>query len=746
MNCGLLDRNGKCVSLPCDPNGQAVGNIAARLPTGCHDEFSVMLREACDDGLRRRLCVTQPDQPLLVVDILPLKLKGPVENVALVILDDSREFDSAYDRLKRLARRNEAILRSSMDGFFVVDADCRFLEVNDAFCAMTGYTADELRSMRITDLEVGAHGDGGVPSHTRTGLHQFPTAHRHKNGHLVHLDISINVLHNAGEKTLVGFARDVTERKRAEEALARLTRLQKLILDSAADGIVGLDRDGRFTFVNPAAARMLRATGDDLIGQSACQVLFPSRPSPAENDRSDCPVRSALKSGQGLLRTEDQFSRVDGSCFPVEYSAALMRDGNDVVGAVLEFKDVTEQRRTEDERRLLEARIQQAQKLESLGLLAGGIAHDLNNTLVGVQGNACIALDQLPKDADLHRRLQRIVGACKRASKVIQQMLAYAGHVTCETSPLDLNHLIEDMTEFMRAGVPKSITLLTKLEPELPRTDGDTGQLQQVITNLLVNAVEAIGDALGRITMSTESIRLHAEDIARAFPGQELTPGAYACLHVEDNGRGMSAETLQRIFEPFFSQKGAGRGLGLAAMRGIVRAHRGAIAVDSKPGQGTRFTVVFPALIQPAPKEHAPQPEPRTRFQTGATVLVVDDEYEVRDVVRDMLTARGLKVLTAEDGAHAVKTFKDHVDTIDVVLLDMAMPGKSGDVVLREILAIRPDAKVIVSSGFIEESVSSRFGDAKPAAFLYKPFTPDTLMDRIDGVLDQRPDACHSSP
>jgi two-component system cell cycle sensor histidine kinase/response regulator CckA len=682
----------------------------------------------------------------LVVDILPLKLRGPTENVALVILDDSREFDSAYDRVKRLARRNEAILRSSMDGFFVVDADCRFLEVNDAFCTMTGYTADELRDMRITDLEVGAHADGGVPSHTRTGLHHFPTAHRHKNGHLVHLEISINVLHNAGEKTLVGFARDVTERKRAEEALARLTRQQKLILDSAADGIVGLDRDGRFTFVNPAAAQMLRASGDDLIGRSACQVLFPSGSSPAEDDGTSCPVCSALKSGQGLLRTEDQFSRVDGSCFPVEYSAALMRDGNEVVGAVLEFKDVTEQRRTEDERRSLEARIQQAQKLESLGLLAGGIAHDLNNTLVGVQGNACIALDQLPKDADLHRRLQRIVGACKRASKVIQQMLAYAGHVTCETSPLDLNHLIEDMTEFMRAGIPKSITLLTRLEPKLPRIDGDTGQLQQVITNLLVNAVEAIGDELGRITMSTESIRLHAENIAQVFPGQELTPGAYVCLDVEDNGRGMSAETLQRIFEPFFSQKGAGRGLGLAAMRGIVRAHRGAIAVDSKPGQGTRFTVVFPALIQPVPKEHTPRPEPRTRFQSGTTVLVVDDEYEVRDVVKDMLTARGLTVLTAEDGAHAVKIFNDHVDAIDVVLLDMAMPGKSGDEVLREILAIRPDAKVIVSSGFIEESLSSRFGEAKPAAFLYKPFTPDTLMERIDGVLDQRPDACHSSP
>jgi two-component system cell cycle sensor histidine kinase/response regulator CckA len=609
---------------------------------------------------------------------------------------------------------------------------------------MTGYMADELRRMRITDLEVGESGQDGVPSHTRTGLHQFPTAHRHKNGHLVHLEISINVLHNAGEKILVGFARDVTERKRAEGALARLTRQQKLILDSAADGIAGLDRDGRFTFVNPAAARMLGANAGELIGRLGHEVFFQSRFGATGSGFPGCPICAALKAGRETPRMEDEFTRIDGTSFPVEYSVSLMRDGSGVVGAVLGFKDMTERRRTEVERRLLEAQVQQAQKLESLGLLAGGIAHDLNNTLVGVQGNACIALEQTPADTDLHRRLQRVVRACKRASKVIQQMLAYAGHVTCETSPLDLNHLIEDMQEFMRAGVSKSIMLCTRPEPNLPRINGDTGQLQQVITNLLVNAVEAIGDGPGQVTMSTESVYLDADETARTFPGQELTPGTYVCLHVEDNGSGMSPETLERIFEPFFSEKGAGRGLGLAAMRGIVRAHRGAIAVDSQPGRGTRFTVVFPALGTSAREEPAVHPERPLHLHTGATVLVVDDEYEVRDVVKDMLTARGLKVLTAEDGAQAVEVFRDHADTIDVVLLDMAMPGKNGDEVLRELLAIRADAKVIVSSGFIEENTSARFGEAKPAAFLYKPFTPDTLMERIGGVLGPRSSACSS--
>ncbi len=737
MNWGLVDRNGKGVSLSRDSDSQATAGILSRLPADCRTEFSHLLQEACDDGLRRRLCVTQPDRPLLVVDIIPLQLKGSDESSVLVLLNDSREFDSSYERLKKLAQRNEAILRSSMDGFFLVDADCRFLEVNDAFCGMIGYSTDELLRMRISDLEVDEHSNGGVPSHTRTGLHQFPTAHRHKDGHLVHLEISVNVLHNAGEKILVGFARDVTERKRAEGTLARLTREQKLILDSAAEGIAGLDREGNITFINPSAGLMLGATAGELIGRSAHEVLFHSQWCPSGNGLPSCPICSALKNGRGSLRTEGAFLRIDGTRFPAEYSVSSMYDGTEIVGAVLGFRDMTEQRRTEEERRLLEAQVQQAQKLESLGLLAGGIAHDLNNTLVGVQGNACLALEQVPGETDLHRRLERIVGACERASKVIQQMLAYAGHVTCDTSPIDLNHLIDEMLEFMRAGVPKSITLSTKLEPELPRIAADNGQLQQVVTNLLVNAIEAIGDGPGRITISTGPIRLRAEDIAREFSGQDLEPGQYACLYVEDTGRGMSAETVQRIFEPFFSKKGAGRGLGLAAMRGIVRAHQGGISVESKLRKGTQFTVAFPVLKQPMAEKRVQRPH---RLGVGATVLVVDDEDEVRDVVKDMLTGRGLEVLTAEDGNRAVEVFKEHADAIDVVLLDMAMPGKSGDEVLREILAIRSDAKVIVSSGFIEENVSSRFGDAKPAAYLYKPFTPNTLMERISSVLEKRRD------
>jgi two-component system cell cycle sensor histidine kinase/response regulator CckA len=291
------------------------------------------------------------------------------------------------------------------------------------------------------------------------------------------------------------------------------------------------------------------------------------------------------------------------------------------------------------------------------------------------------------------------------------------------------------MAELLRASVPKRIALVTELAQDLSEIEGDHGQLEQVVTNLLVNAVEAIGECTGQITLSTTTVELAQDDIERAFPGQDLTPARYVRLRMEDTGGGMSPETLRRIFEPFFSQKGMGRGLGLAAMRGVIRAHRGGVSVESELGKGTCFTIVFPVLESPVTQDQ-PQ-ESSTRVSAGSTVLVVDDEFEVRDVVKDMLVARGLQVLTAEDGTRGVEVFRRHADSIDVVLLDMAMPGKSGDAVLQEMLAIRPDAKVIVSSGFIEESDAEQFGSAKPAGFLHKPFTTDALMERIGDVLER---------
>ncbi len=733
MNWALVDRAANCVRTSSGVES-ATQNILARLPEESHEEFMQMLEAACVGGQRQRLTITQSSAPMLVVDIVPLQTKATPEVPALVFLYDEDEFNSSKRRLAALARRNEAILRCSMDGFFVVDQDCRFLEVNEAFCRMTGYSNDELMRMRITDLEAENQADGGVPSHTQTGLHHFPTAHRHKNGHIVYLEISVNVLHDNGAKILVAFARDVTDRKRAEEQLARLTREQRLILDSAGEGIVGLDRSGNIAFTNPAAEAMLGVRGGELIGTSA-RDIFGSLDEP-DAAPVNSPIDAILDSRAALLRCEGEFTRADSSRFPVAYSITAMHAGPDVIGAVLLFVDKTEQHNAERERRELEAQISASERLESLGLLAGGIAHDLNNMLTGIQGNASLALSELGGDSPVCARIERVVGACKRASAVVDQILTCAGRKTRETAKLDLHELVHDTVEFIRPTVPRAITLDLKPRGEPLEIEADAAQLQQVITNLLVNAIEAIGDAPGTISASASRSEWGAEELRRLFPGQSLEPGAFACVHVRDTGCGMDQDTARRIFEPFFSTKADGRGLGLAAMRGAVRAHQGGVRVESEVGTGARFTVALPMSPRPATATATSAKHAEERGQP--TVLVIDDDDDVRDVLRDVLENNSFDVLTAENGTKGVEIFQEYASRIDVVLLDLIMPGKGGWEVYEEILATRPSAKVIMVSGYVKEYGGDRPSGARPAAIIHKPFMNDALIETIREVIGKR--------
>ncbi len=640
---------------------------------------------------------------------------------------------AASENEQRLALRNRAILRSSMDGFFVVDHDCRFLEVNEAFCRMTGYSESELLSMRISDLEVAESRVEAGAVYGRTGLHHFPTAHRHKDGHVVHLEISINVVHDGGAKVLVGFARDVSERKRTEEALALLTWQHKLILCCAAEGIAGLDSNGDVTFINPAGAAMLGAWPGGLIGRPAHEVFLHEESRAGRCARTDCGLCDVLSRGTSAVRVERDFVRADGTRFAAEFSLSSMWDGTRPIGAVIVFKDMSQRRRAEEERRQMEAHSQQAQKLESLGLLAGGIAHDLNNMLVGILGNACLAQAQIGDDEAVRDRLSRVVGACERAAKVIRQILTYSGRVTCDAEPCELNALVEEMAEFMRAAVPKHIQLQIELEREPATIEADSGQFQQMLMNLLVNAVEAIGSKDGCVTVATHTLVMDGSAPRRLFAGQTVPPGRYACVSVSDDGCGMSRETLARVFEPFFSNKGAGRGLGLSAMLGVVRAHRGFVHVESEPGKGTRFTLAFPISTRVAGGSERPMPH--VQRMDGRTALVVDDEAEVREVVEAILQMRGFRVLLARDGREGAELFRRRGGEIDVVILDMTMPGKSGMEVYREIMAVRPDARVVIASGHSEESLPEDMHLSSRVTFLRKPFSSDALVEKIASVL-----------
>jgi PAS domain S-box-containing protein len=417
--------------------------------------------------------------------------------------------------------------------------------------------------------------------------------------------------------------------------------------------------------------------------------------------------RLLTKSGETRFISERLLIERDGPRFRI-YGAA---------------RDITEQRQ-------LEQAVGRAQKLESLGLLAGGIAHDFNNLLMAIAGNAELGLESLAPDSASRPHLEAAIEAVEQAALLTEQLLAYAGRRSVTRAPVDLSERVHSVSILLGTGSTRGVDLLLDLDPELPTVLADPGGLQQLIMNLLLNAIEAC-DAGGQVRVSTRHPDGLDGTAGRWNVGHHETEIAYVSLEVTDNGAGMSAETLEHVFDPFFTTKAAGRGLGLAAAAGIVRSLGGGLQVESKPGDGTTFTVYLPASDRPArTKTKAPETAPRA---TGR-VLVVDDDDRVRKVAAAMLRRLGYEVETAEDGPTAVRAFQD--GHFDAVLLDAVMPGMSGAETFDALRAIRPDATVLMASGFDRESVVGDLLERGLAGFLAKPFRSDELSERMTALLE----------
>jgi CheY-like chemotaxis protein len=365
------------------------------------------------------------------------------------------------------------------------------------------------------------------------------------------------------------------------------------------------------------------------------------------------------------------------------------------------------------------------------------VAHDFNNLLAAILGHASLALKQLPETSPARRHVEKAAGAVERAADLTRQMLAYSGRGHFVVRPTDVNALARENLPLLEVAVPKSVRLEALLAPDLPLVDADVGQVQQVLMNLVINAAEAIGVRGGTVTLATGVREVTAADhhLWRAS-GQPLAPGPYVALEVRDDGPGMDAETVDRIFEPFFTTKFTGRGLGLAAVLGVVRGHRGALSVESAPGQGTTFRILFAPSAQGAREATAVPPGPE---RCRATVLLIDDEDAVRDMVGEVLEQEGMSVLRAEDGARGVGLFREARERVDVVLLDLSMPGLSGEETFRRLLEIDPSVRVILSSGYDRDEARGRFGASRPAGFIQKPYRPEQLMAEIGRCLGERP-------
>jgi PAS domain S-box-containing protein len=524
----------------------------------------------------------------------------------------------------------------------------------------------------------------------------------------------------------VGIAVDITELRLADQALRDSQAKLRQVIDLVPHFIFAKDEEGRFLLVNRAVAEAYGTTVDQLIGRTDAD--FARSEEEARHFRED--DLEVMRSGRPKVIPEEPITDSRGRVRSLQTTKIPFTFSGTGRPAVLGVAiDITERKATEEA-------LRRAAKEESLTVLAGGVAHDFNNLLAAILGHASLALKQLPEGSPARRHVEKAAGAVERAADLTRQMLAYSGRGHFVVRPTDVNALVRENLPLLEVTVPKSVRLEARLDPEPPLVDADAGQIQQVLMNLVINAAEAIGERGGTVTVATGVREVTASDqsLWRAS-GEPLAPGRHVSLEVRDDGPGMDAETVDRIFEPFFTTKFTGRGLGLAAVLGVVRGHRGALSVESAPGRGTVFRILFAPSGQP-PAAGAALPHPGRR---GATVLLVDDEEAVREMIGEVLESEGFEVLKAEDGSRGVALFREKRDRVDVVLLDLSMPGLSGEETYRRLREIDPGVRVILSSGYDHDEARGRFGAARPAGFIQKPYRPEHLVAEIARCLRPQP-------
>jgi PAS domain S-box-containing protein len=600
--------------------------------------------------------------------------------------------------------------------------------------------------------------------------------HRRRSGETIYVESFISVLTDDRGEPIgsLAAARDVTERRRAREALHARAHQQAAIAELcqhalAESNVDALMREAVRTLVrtleiDAACLLQVQTDGQSLVVRSAEGL-------PSVGGHTAVATGTASQAGYTLtvdepvtvsdLARESRFTdrtlldervvsgvsviirSADGpygvlSAHARAHRAFTTDDVHFLESVANIFGVALERARAEAALRETEANYQHTQKLESLGVLAGGIAHDFNNLLLGVLGHAGLARMELATDSPVHSRLEQIELTAQRAAELTNQMLAYSGKGRFVVQPVDLSTLVQEMTHLLHTVISKKAQLRFDFAPGLPAVNVDASQIRQVVMNLITNASDALGDENGTITIRTGLVRADATYLADTYVNTRLPSGPYVFVEVADSGCGMDAATRARIFDPFYTTKFTGRGLGLAAVLGIVRGHHGAIKLYSEPKLGTIFKVLLPAAAQPVQTADKPAPVRDTWQSSGGVVLVVDDEEGVRIVAQGVLERCGFDVIEACDGREGVDVFREHASEIRAVLLDMTMPRMNGVEALREIRRIRRDVPVILSSGYSEEDAADhfQFGEQDLAGFIQKPYAAAGLVDKIRQVLE----------
>ena len=624
-------------------------------------------------------------------------------------------------------QRNRAILDSAMDAIINIDETGLVQEFNASAERIFGYTAAEAIGQNIAGLIIPEqyrqrHHDGMARYLSSGEEHvlgvQLEMRALRKGGEEFPVELNIVEVMGGKQRFFTAFLRDISSRKEAEEQSSRLAT----VVEQSFNAIIITDTDGIIRYVNPAFEKLSGYSTAAVIGQSP-NIVKSGKHSKQYYQEMWQSIRAGKTwSGQFVNRARD------GHLYHVEQTIFPLYVAGELVGYTAVQQDVTE-------RDQLQEQSEHTQRLESLGVLAGGIAHDFNNLLTAIMGNAALAEHKLPDENPAAEHLRNIMQASESAATLCQQMLAYSGKGQFIVKPMNLSSTISEIVQLLESSIAKLVRLDVHLDYSLPAIDADESQMKQVIMNLVINASEAMADQAGWIEVSTSQEHLSMQDIAALLGAEHMQGGEYILLRVRDSGCGMDEDTRKKIFDPFFTTKFTGRGLGMSAILGIIRGHRGGLKVTSSVGEGSCFDVYFPVSGQRA-VDTAPHAQPLLQAEAlQATVLVVDDEAAVRELASMILQDMGLQVLLAEDGVQGLELVREQLGSIDLILLDMTMPRMGGEVFYKQLRQLTAELPVIISSGYAEEDIRSRFDAGVHIDFVQKPYHPAGLVARVSAML-----------
>jgi len=664
-----------------------------------------------------------------------LRTEGIATPIVRGMARDITEHKKAEKALQDSENRYRTLVENSNDGIALVKGDAH-LYVNLKFLEIFGYNHfEEIVEKpisitihpddrdRVVEMVRGRQTKEGEPS-------KYEFKGIRKDGSIVYIEVAATKTTYQGEAVSLSYHRDITERRRAEEALQKSEEKYRTILENIEDGYFEVDIAGNFTFFNDSLCRLLGYSRDEMMGMNNRQYT--------DNENAQKLYQTfnrVYRTGKPTKEFDWEIIRKEGTKRSIEASVSLIKDPSDNrIGFRGIVRDVTERKRIEQEKTTLEEQLRQSQKIEAIGRLAGGIAHDFNNLLTVIKGYSQLSLQELKEDVPLRGNIEEIKRASDKAADLTRQLLAFSRRQILEMKVLDLNTALRDMDKMLHRLIGEDIELVTVLTDDLGRVKTDPGWVEQIIMNLAVNARDAM-PSVGKLTIETANVEL---DGAYARNHIAVTPGRYVMLSVSDTGVGMTPEVRQQVFEPFFTtkEKGKGTGLGLSTVYGIVKQSGGNIWVYSEPGQGTTFKIYLPRVDEPL--EELKEKVVKEELPHGSeTILLVEDEEVVRKLAVRILKRQGYTVLEGSHGNEAIDVCKQHKGPVHLLLTDVVMPHMSGRQLAEQLKQVCQGFKVLYMSGYTDNAITHHGVLEEGINYLQKPFTVDGLARKVREVLDQ---------